>query len=160
MNSLVDYQMNANKPEKVIKFVGTMEKLVGHSSKWWSSCHSKAPTVWETPPMPEPPTRTVFKDMQLQSQATKQKAFRRQIPLLWSEKRHQFHQVTVQMVQGSTSGQFSLPMWALPSLQLKSREGGHDKNILLKSFFVFHLCKILTAQVSIAILRYRLTPPP
>ena len=87
MNSLVDYQLNANKPEKVIKFVGTMEKLVGHSSKWWSSCHSKAPTVWETPPMPEPPTRTVFKDIQLKSEATMEKAFRRKIPLLWSSRK-------------------------------------------------------------------------
>ena len=77
MNRLVNYQPNANRLEKVIKFVGTMEKLVEHSSKWWSSCHSKAPTVWETPPMPEPPTRTVVKVIQLKSEATMQKAFRR-----------------------------------------------------------------------------------
>ena len=87
MNSLIDYQPNTNKPEKVIKFVGTMEKLVIHSSKWWSSCHSKAPTVWETPPMPEPPTRTVFKDIHLKSEATMEKAFRRKIPLLWSSRK-------------------------------------------------------------------------
>ena len=59
--------------------------------------------------------------------------------------------LTVQMVQGSTSGQFPLPMWALPSLRLKSREGGHDKNALLKFFFVFHLCKILTTHFQVPI---------